>query len=98
MSMTPRTDAKCGRADEFHYDVIVVPVGVSRLLETELAAVTAERDALTIPDNSVAAGEEDVERIWSQSKGIDREGRMWLTPRMWRNARKTQKQWEAESL
>jgi hypothetical protein len=39
----------------------------------------------------------EIERLWKEQKGIDPEtGKMWLTPRMERNAEETVKSWEQE--
>lgn len=44
--------------------------------------------------DSVWPGEESIETLWKETGGVDSNGKMWLTPRMERIARKIQKDWE----
>lgn len=41
--------------------------------------------------------EEELERLWKETGGVDPEtGKMWLTPRMEREAEKLVKEWEKQ--
>ena len=43
----------------------------------------------------VRKGEEKVEALWKKQGGVDpKTGRMWLTPRMERMARRMQEEWK----
>lgn len=49
---------------------------------------------MDLPYDSVWPGEESDEERWTETNGIDKDGQMWLTPRMERVAAHIQKEWD----